>query len=161
MKFLPCSTVLVIFWAPRFSCLHDPRIRNHKLPAIGNHNLEMSIFPQTVRLNCIFAIREIAAGKNISAIWTHTLILEMYLRAQPYAVSLKHYEKLIHTGGPESKELASEAAFGGVMPSFELRLHLGALCDFEVTAIRVTQFLATFSLFLKNIVAFCTFFPFF
>ena len=51
---------------------------------------------------------------------------------------LKYHKNHTKLAVPESKELASEGAFG-VAVIFELRLQSLAICDFEVAAIRVTK----------------------
>ena len=52
--------------------LSDPRSRNHKSLAIGNHNFEVASFAPR---NRSVAITKIALGKNIAAIRNHTLVV--------------------------------------------------------------------------------------
>ena len=95
--------------------LSDPRNRNHKSLAIGNHNFEVAGFSRRNR-------RKIAVSQSqkshwakikIAVIQNRTLVVATYSGGfQTHVALLKHYKNHTKLAVPESKELASEGVFG-------------------------------------------------
>ena len=56
-----------------FRKLSDPRNRNHKSLAIGNHNFEVASFSR--RNRSVAITKKIALGQKIAAIRNHTLVV--------------------------------------------------------------------------------------
>ena len=115
--------------------LNDPRNRNHKSLAIGNHNFEVASFSRRNRSKIAMSQSQKSHwAKKIAAMQSHTLVVATYSRGfQTHVALLKHYKNQTKLAVPESKDLASE---GVAVIFFELRLQSLAICDFEVAAIR-------------------------
>ena len=95
--------------------LSDPRSRNHKSLAIGNHNVEVASFSRRNRINiAVSQSQKTHWAKKIAAIRNHTLVVATISGGFPesgiltYATLLKHYKNHAKLVDPESKELASE-----------------------------------------------------
>ena len=94
--------------------LSDPRNRNHKSLAIGNHNFEVASFSRRNRSKIAVSHSQKSHwAKKIAAIWNHTLVVATYLGCfQTHVAFLKYYKYHTKLAVPESKELASEGVFG-------------------------------------------------
>ena len=94
--------------------LSDPRNRNHKSLAIGNHNFEVASFSRRNRNKiAVSQSQKSHWAKKIAAIQNHTLVVATYSGGFPdpcgaFETQKNHTKPAI----PESKELASEGVFG-------------------------------------------------
>ena len=94
--------------------LSDPRNRNHKSLAIGNHNFEVASFSRRNRSKiAVSQSQKSHWAKKIAAIRNHTLVVATYFGGfQTHVALLKYYKNHTKLAVPESKELASEGVFG-------------------------------------------------
>ena len=101
---------------PGNSCdLSDPRNRNHKSLAIGNHNFKVASFSRRNRSKiAVSQSQKSHWAKKIAAIQNHTLVVATYSGGgfQTHVALLKHYKNHTKLAVPESKELVSEGVFG-------------------------------------------------
>ena len=119
--------------------LSDPRNRNHKSLAIGNHIFEVASFFCRNRSK-IAVSQKSHWAKKIAAIQNHTLVVATYSGgfADPCGAS-ETLSKPHKTGSSRVQKVGFRGCFWSRSDFFELRLQSLAICDFEVTAIRVTK----------------------
>ena len=123
--------------------VNDPRNRNHKSLAIGNHNFEVASF--SCRNRSKIAVSQSQRShwaKKVAAIRNHTLVVATISGRFPDLCDAS--ENTINykpgkTGGSRVQRAGFRGCFLSRSDFYELRLQSQAICDFEVAAIRVTK----------------------
>ena len=129
--------IFIVFKGYRLS---DPRNRNHKSLAIGNHNFEVASFSRRNRSKiAVSQSQKSHWAKKIAAIQNHTLVVATYSGGFADSCGASETQKKTHkTGGSRVQRVGFRGCFRSRSAFFELRLQSLAICDFEVAAIRVT-----------------------
>ena len=121
--------------------LSDPRNRNHKALAIGNHNFEVASFSRGNRnkSQCHNHKNRIGPPKSRRFRITALCSQRMLGRFQTFVALQKHSKRPHKTGGSRVQRVGFRACFRSRSEFFELQLQSLAICVFIVAAIRVTK----------------------